>query len=72
MGTTIDRPVLDSTSAHEVLTSLGTQATRSGDEVALSFRISEGELFRVAIPFDEAVRLSAQLRKALFEEYVQR
>ena len=75
MVITMDRLVLESTAPRSVLTSLEIQATRSGDDVALSLLVSEGELSRllsVAIPYDEAVRLSAQLRRALFEENVQR
>ena len=60
-------------SPQEILTVSRIQAARNGDEVALSFLVSKGEpsrLVHVAIPYDEAVRLSARLRRALFAEAV--
>jgi hypothetical protein len=64
----VDEPTPNRASPRGVLTGSGIKATRSGNDVALSFLVSEGQLSRlldVAIPFDEAVRLSAQLRRAI-------
>jgi hypothetical protein len=47
------------------------EAVRAGDQVALSFHLLEDGLLRwvrIAVQFEGAVRLSAQLRRAIARE----
>ena len=67
----MDAPALEEAPPREMLPGSGIQAARVGDDVTLSFLVSEGCLTRhvqLAVPFGVAVRLSAQLRRALAEE----